>query len=64
MNREAQNPDCREPASKERTRDARISLFNIRILFVSVTYYPYPIRIRSEVKNQYPYPIRIRLRMD
>ena len=45
-------------------RDARISLFNIRILSVSVAYYPYPIRIRSEVENQYPYPIRIRLRMD
>ena len=42
------------------TRDARIPLFNIRILSVSVKNYPYPYPIRSDVVNCYPYPIYIR----
>ena len=40
-------------------RDARIPLFNIRVLSVSVENYPYPYPIRSDVVNCYPYPIRI-----
>ena len=35
------------------------TVFNIRILSVSVKNYPYPYPIRSDVVNCYPYPIHI-----
>jgi len=43
------------------TRGARISLFGIRILSVSVTKYPYPYPYPHDRGKEYPYPIRIRV---